>query len=235
MPKQKAQQGPQEHRRALAGLVVQNAACRRCRSALRARRGLGGGRGAADLQCSSIDERPLLAASDAERQPIGGQPPPQAPGRCCVEAAPASATGDGGVRCFSAPRHRGTARAPAAHSLQGSAALDRLVLDASAAAMRGDMLEGLRRALKALGRTRLVGAGPTMASFDGSVGDVVAGDLCPRAGGVARGRGRGSGAVTFGSLRGRGARGVLPVLGGATLRGDGVVANGVADGAIVKY
>jgi len=25
------------------------------------------------------------------------------------------------------------------------------------------------------------------------------------------------------------------VLGGATLRGDGVVANGVADGAIVKY
>ena len=82
--------------------------------------------------------------------------------------------------------------------------------------MRGDVLEGLRRALKALGRTRLVGAGPTMASFDGSVGDVVAGDLCPRAGGVARGRCRGSGAVTFESLRGRGARGVLPVLGGAT-------------------
>ena len=116
-----------------------------------------------------------------------------------------------------APRHRGTTRAPAAHSLQGSAALDRLVLDASAAATHGDVLEGMRRALAALGRTRLVGAGPTMASFDGSAGVVVvAGDLCPRAGGVARGRGRGAGAVTFESLRGRGARGVLPVLGGAT-------------------
>jgi len=91
------------------------------------------------------------------------------------------------------------------------------VLDASAAATHGDVLEGMRRALAALGRTRLVGAGPTMASFDGSAGVVVvAGDLCPRAGGVARGRGRGAGAVTFESLRGRGARGVLPVLGGAT-------------------
>ena len=91
------------------------------------------------------------------------------------------------------------------------------MLDASAAATHGDVLEGMRRALAALGRTRLVGAGPTMASFDGSAGVVVvAGDLCPRAGGVARGRGRGAGAVTFESLRGRGARGVLPVLGGAT-------------------
>ena len=57
------------------------------------------------------------------------------------------------------------------------------MLDASAAAMRGDVLEGLRRALKALGRTRLVGAGPTTASFDGSAGvvDAVAGDLYLRA------------------------------------------------------
>ena len=108
------------------------------------------------------------------------------------------------------------AREPATCSFEGSADLDRLVLDASAAAMRGDVLEGLRRALAALGRTRVVGAGPTMVSFDGSVGDVVAGNLYPRAGGVARGRGRGSGPARFESLRGRGARGVLPVLGGAT-------------------
>jgi len=81
-----------------------------------------------------------------------------------------------------------------------------------------------------------VGAAPTTASFDGSAGVVVvAGRPLPRAGGARRRRGRGSGAVTLESLRGRGARGVLPVLGGATLRGDGVVANGVADGAIVKY
>ena len=77
------------------------------------------------------------------------------------------------------------AREPATCSFEGSADLDRLVLDASAAAMRGDVLEGLRRALAALGRTRVVGAGPTMVSFDGSVGDVVAGNLYPRAGGVA--------------------------------------------------
>ena len=133
----------------------------------------------------------------------------------CRGRAVSPVAGGVGVRCFAALWRRGTA-APAAHSLQGSAALDRLLLDASAAAMRGDVLEGLRRVLAALGRTRLVGAGPTMASFDGSVGDVVAGDLCPRAGGVARGRGRGPGAVTFESLRGRGARGVLPVLVGAT-------------------
>ena len=132
----------------------------------------------------------------------------------CRGRAVSPVAGGVGVRCFAALWRRGTA-APAAHSLQGSAALDRLLLDASAAAMRGDVLEGLRRVLAALGRTRLVGAGPTMASFDGSVGDV-AGDLCPWAGGVARGRGRGAGAVTFESLRGRGARGVLPVLGGAT-------------------
>ena len=80
-----------------------------------------------------------------------------------------------------APRYRETARAPAAHSFQGSAALDRLVLDASAAAMRGDVLEGLRRALKALGRSLVVGAEPTTASFDGSAGVVVvAGDLYRR-------------------------------------------------------
>ena len=77
-----------------------------------------------------------------------------------------------------APRYRETARAPAAHSFQGSAALDRLVLDASAAAMRGDVLEGLCRALKALRRSLVVGAEPTTASFDGSAGVVVvAGDL----------------------------------------------------------
>ena len=82
-----------------------------------------------------------------------------------------------GARCFAALWRRGTA-APAAHSLQGSAALDRLLLDASAAAMRGDVLEGLRRALKALGRSLVVGAEPTTDSFDGSAGAVVvAGDL----------------------------------------------------------
>lgn len=44
--------------------------------------------------------------------------------------------------------------------------------------MRGDVLEGLRRALKALGRSLVVGAAPTTASFDGSAGVVVvAGDL----------------------------------------------------------
>ena len=83
--------------------------------------------------------------------------------------------------------------------------------------MLGDVLEGLRRALAALGRTRVVGAGPTMASFDGSVGDVVAGDLYPRAGGAWRLRGRGFGSATLGSLGWRGARGVVPALGGATL------------------
>ena len=48
--------------------------------------------------------------------------------------------------------------------------------------MRGDVLEGLRRALKALGRSLVVGAAPTTASFDGSAGVVVvAGDLYSRA------------------------------------------------------
>ena len=91
---------------------------------------------------------------------------------------PSPALGGGGFLCFVAPRHRETARALATRSFQGSAALDRLVLDASAAAMRGDVLEGLRRALKALGRSPVVGAEPTTASFDGSAGVVVvAGDL----------------------------------------------------------
>ena len=95
----------------------------------------------------------------------------------CRGRAVSPVAGGVGARCFAALWRRGTA-APAAHSLQGSAALDRLVLDASAAATHGDVLEGLRRVLAALGRTRLVGAGPTMASFDGSAGVVVvAGDL----------------------------------------------------------
>ena len=50
--------------------------------------------------------------------------------------------------------------------------------------MRGDVLEGLRRALKALGRSLVVGAAPTTATFDGSARVVVAGDLYPWAGGA---------------------------------------------------
>jgi len=103
--------------------------------------------------------------------PSGSRPVP------CRGRAVSPVAGGVGARCFAALWRRGTA-APAAHSLQGSAALDRLVLDASAAAMHGDLLEGLRRALKALGRSLVVGAAPTTASFDGSAGVVVvAGDL----------------------------------------------------------